>query len=223
MKTMNTIKKETEPTFHGLNEEKIILIIKVAIIFFLIALNASVFMAQNSSDKIKPLFSSGIFSTGNGHGAFYSLNMGVIKGRNAISAGPVIQKCSMQARGLKVSYSRVLTVDTNYKHESGMKDLLQLNFFSSIQYTNKLQLSNSVLRDEKLIWGDNKQDLNQIRLSTGELILGFEFYVNITNQISWKNYAGASVYYHFNYTEQLDHQKIAPTLSLGTGICFFIQ
>jgi hypothetical protein len=223
MKTMKTIKKETELTFHGLNEDKIIFIIKVTIICFLLSLSGSGFLAQNSSEKIKPLFSTGISSTGNGHGAFYSLNLGISKGRNAFSAGPVIQQCSMKTQGIKVEYSRVLTVDTSYKHESGMKDLLQLNFFSSIQYTNKLQLSNSVLREENLIWGDKKQDLNKIRLSTGELIMGFEFYVNITNQISWKNYAGASVYYHFNYSETLDHQRMAPTLSLGTGICFFIQ
>lgn len=212
----------TKPTFYGLKEDKIILIIKVTLICFFVSLTASGLLAQHSNEKIKPLFSTGVFSTGNGHGAFYSVNIGISKGRNAFSIGPVIQKCSMKAQGAKLSYSRVLTVDTNYKHESGMKDLFQLNFFSSIQYTNKLQLSNSVLRDEKLIWGDNK-DLNKIRLSTGELVLGFEFYVNITNQISWKNYAGASVYYHFNYSETLDHQRIAPTLSLGTGLCFFIQ
>ncbi|MBL7912955.1 MAG: hypothetical protein JNJ41_17970 [Bacteroidia bacterium] len=220
---MKNIKTETEPTFHGLNEDKIIFIIKVTIICFLLTLSASGFLAQNSSEKIKPLFSSGVFSTGNGHGTFYSVNMGISKGRNAFIVGPVIQQCSMKTRGAKVAYSRVLTVDTNYKNETGMKDLLQLNFFSSIQYTNKLPLSRSVLRDENLIWGDSKQDLNKIRLSTGELVVGFEFYVNITNQISWKNYAGASVYYHFNYSETLDHQRMAPTLSLGTGICFFIQ
>lgn len=223
MNNMNTLKKETVLTLHGLKEVKIILIFKTSVILFLIALNSSGLLAQNSTDKIKPLFSTGICSTGNGHGGFYSINTGFYKGRNAFSAGPVIQQCSGKARGVIVSYSRVLTLDSNYQSNCGMKDLFQLNFFSSIQYTTKLPLSRGALREEKLIWGDKKPGLDNIRLTTAEIVVGFEFHVNITNQLSWKNYFGASVYYHFNYNEILNHQKIAPSLCLGSGICFYFH
>jgi hypothetical protein len=126
-------------------------------------------------------------------------------------------------RGVKVGYSRILTIDSRTPQRSAEKDLLQLNFFTSLQYTNKLQLSYSTVNNETLIFGDSRQDLEKIRLTTGEMTIGFELYVNITNNISWKNYIGGSVYYHFNYLTILEHQKSAPTLNLGTGLCFYIH
>ena len=86
-----------------------------------------------------------------------------------------------------------------------------------------LPLSYSTIKHETLIFGYSKPNIEKIRLNTGEINIGFEFYVNIINKISWKNYIAGSVYYHFNYSTIIDCQKCAPTLNLGTGLCFDIQ
>lgn len=214
---MKSIKNLKSFIFFNFNRNNSVLLI------FLIILNVASCYAQSSSGKIKPSFGIESFSTGNGHGTFYSLYASANKGRNSFSIGPIVQKQSMNLNGLKLAYSRKLSVDSANAPERSDKDLFQLNFFTSIQYTNKLPLSRSTIKNEKLIWGDQKPGLENIRLTTVELTVGFEFYVNITNQLSWKNYFGASVYYHFNYTEVLNHEIAALTLNLGTGICFFIN
>lgn len=170
----------------------------------------------------KPVVGIDICSTGNGHGASYSPYFGINKNKNTFQIGPVIQHSSMLMRGAKITYSRKLTIDTSFKSQNGEKELLQLNFFSALQYTDKLCFSDKTLTEEKLIWKDQRPGLENLKLSTAELNVGFELYLNITNQLSWKNYFGASVYYNFNYTEVLEHQQCAPTLNLGTGLCFFL-
>lgn len=179
--------------------------------------------AQNENKKFINSVGLDYYSTGNGLGAFYSPNLSLNKGVNVFSIGPVIQKRSNLLRGVKVGYSRILTIDSRTPKRSVEKDLLQLNFFTSLQYTNRLQLSYSTVKNETLIFGDSRQNLEKIRLTTGEINIGFELYVNITNNISWKNSVGGSVYYHFNYATILEQQKCAPTLNLGTGLCFYIR
>jgi len=222
MTKSNATNSENDFNYLGLSESNIILILKIIIIVLLAILNFGYFYGQSPA-KIKPSCGSEIFSTGNGHGTFYSIYLAANKGRNALSIGPVLQQRSMRANGFKIGYSRILTVDSANAEEKSEKDLFQLNFFTSMQYTNKLPLSKATLYEEKLIWGDNKPGLENIRLTTAEIVVGFALYVNITNRISWKNYFGASVYYHINYNEILNHQKIAPSLCLGSGICFYLQ
>lgn len=221
MKRIKTLSNGSDFRYNCCNNNR--LFIKTIIIIFVLILNVSCFNAQKSVNNIKPSIGFETYSTGNGHGTFYSLYSCLQNGNNAFSVGTVIQKNSAKLSGFKVGYSRTLTGNTSYRSGNVDKDLLQINFFSSIQYTHKLPLSTATLKDEKLIWGDNKKDLDNLRLSTGEVNVGFEFYINITNQISWKNYAGASVYHNFNYPTILEHQRTAPTLNLGTGICFFLQ
>jgi hypothetical protein len=196
---------------------------KLFTILSVMLLWSTFFNAQNSNQKFIQSVGLDCYSTGNGLGTFYSPNLSLNKGVNVFSVGPVIQKRSDVLRGVKVGYSRILTIDSKTRLRFAEKDLIQLNFFTSLQYTNKLQLSYSTVRNETLIFGDSRQNLENIRLTTGEMNIGFELYVNITNNISWKNYIGGSVYYHFNYLTILEQQKCAPTLNLGTGLCFYIH
>lgn len=196
---------------------------KIYSLLFVIMLLSPYTKAQNSKQKIIQSIGLDCYSTGNGLGTFYCPNLNLSKGVNVFSVGPVIQKRSELVRGVKIGYSRILNIDSRNIVNNNSKDLLQLNFFSSMQYTNMLPLSYSTVKNETLIFGDSKSNLEKIRLTTGEVNVGFELYINITNNISWKNCIAGSMYYHFNYSTILDRQKSAPTLYLGTGICFYIH
>ncbi|MDP3558573.1 MAG: hypothetical protein Q8T03_14455 [Bacteroidota bacterium] len=196
---------------------------KTIISLFIIVLNTNSFQAQKSNQKINASVGIETFSSGNGHGAFFSPQLNLIKGKNTFNGGPVLQKRTQLMKGFKVGYSRELTIDSSDVSEHAEKNLFQLHFFSSFQYTKNLPLSYSTVKNEKMIWGDSKPGIEKIVLTTCEINIGFELYVNITNQISWKNQIAASAYYNTNYSTKLEHQKFAPTLYLGTGLCFFLK
>jgi hypothetical protein len=180
--------------------------------------------------KSKPIYKLGggieTYVSGNWHGAFYSPYASIGDGKNFLNFGPVIQKRSMLMQGAKIAYSRVLTGGEFNMHDydgASMDGNLQLNFFCYAQYVNQLPLSFSAVTTEELIHAssdlDLRKDWSKVKLSTAEFCAGFELHVKITQNISWKNYIGSSVYYHLNYIQGMYQSRLAPVIMLGTGIC----
>ena len=161
------------------------------------------------------------YSSGNGHGTFYSPQLTLSKGNDAFSAGPVIQKRSGIMNGFKMAYTRNLTGDKNAQRFD-RPDILQINAFGSFQYNNKLPLCYSGVKQEGRIYRENATDLNKVELSTMEAAIGFGAQVNISRCISWKTYVGVSAYYHPDYVKGLDHQQAGNSVTFGTGIAFLI-
>jgi hypothetical protein len=157
------------------------------------------------------------YSSGNGHGAFFCPSVTFNKGRNSVSVGPTIQKRSMDLNGFKLSYSRNLSAESDDLGNIYL-DRIQLNFFSYLQYTDKLPLSYSVIKNENLIAREPQPNWENVKLATTEFAAGIELRVNFSSNISWKTYVGVSAYYHLNYLIGMDHERMAPSLSLGTGI-----
>lgn len=163
-------------------------------------------------------FSLDAYSSGNGHGAFYAPAFTISRQRNSFAFAALIQKRSMKMNGVKISYSRSLTSERSEVIRTYGFNLFQVNFFSSVQYNDKLPLSYCVVTEENNVTREPQTNWSQVKLATFEATAGFELQINLTETICWKNYVGASAYYHTNYVQGMDHSRAAPTLVLGTGI-----
>ncbi len=193
----------------------------IAIAFLL---NTSALFAQHAAYKPEVIgFALDCYSSANGHGAFYAPALTLNRDRNSLSFAALIQKRSMEMNGLKISYSRNLSSESPEVIRGYGFDLLQVNFFSALQYNNKTHLAYCVAKYENTINREPQIDWNQVKLSTLEATAGFELQINLTETICWKNYVGASAYYHTNYVQGMDHSRAAPTLVLGTGIHVLIR
>jgi len=196
---------------------------RITIGIFIVILNICVLTAQNIS-KLSPKFGMGVemLASGNGHGIFTAPYVSISKGANMVSVAPMLQKCSSDLNGLKVTYSRNLSNEVILEDEeeyiSNLPDLFQLNFFAYVQHVNNASLCQSLVKREQSIKRSEMVDLSKITYNTSELGSGIEFRVNFTKNISWRNFIGASLYYHHNYDVWLDHAKIAPGLKLATAI-----
>ncbi len=193
--------------------------------------------AQNNFKRVYKLGGTiESYVSGNGHGTFYSPSLSIGDGKNFFYGGPVIQKRSMLVQGVKIGYSRVLTGagfhGTDDQDDLDDSDrLLQLNFFCYAQYVNQLPLSYMSIKEEELMSKKcninanldnntvNSVNWSNVKLTTAETCVGFELHIKINQNISWKNYIGASVYYHLNYEPSMYQERIANVLMLGTGIC----
>jgi hypothetical protein len=128
----------------------------------------------------------------------------------------------MLSNGGRFIYSRILI--GGYKFDVDCEgrrvdERFQLNAFFSAQYVHGLPLSyNGVIMEER---SNRKMDYNwnQLRLTTAEMSLGFEFYYKFTEVVRWKSYFGACVYDHLNYLEGMCQEKTCLVLTVGTGIC----
>ncbi len=213
---INTM-KTTLPLSHDLKANCSIFIIALILII------SSVVNAQNKNlNPTNTVLGVDIFSSGNAHGSFTSPYIQFSKKRNSIAFGPLLQNCSMQIRGARMVYAKTLTGQpaSNGGYYGGYKDLFQMSFFSYAQYTDGLPLAHSVIADERRIVRTQEIDFDNLLFKTAETGAGFEFKINFTNHLTWKNYVAAAVFYHFNYVKGLDHEKIAPVLTLGTGVAF---
>jgi hypothetical protein len=167
-----------------------------------------------------------VFSSGNGHGIFYSPYVTISKGRNTFIFGPTIQRTHTSLNGGKVAYTRNLSgscetfVKDNYYRSV---DVIQLNFFCYIQYNQAAYLSQATVDDEKMVCRGLDVDWSKVRYSTVESGTGIEFRININNNLCWKNYIGASVYQHLDYITGMDHEQCASSLTLGTGIRYIFN
>jgi hypothetical protein len=209
----------------------------IAISIFAILFHSEV-CAQKYKPKTPCFIGGGFenFSSGNWHGAFYSPYVNLTKGRKSFSGGPVFQKRSMEFSGGKLSFSYNLSGSKkqmiDYDEEevpltedyvkTNDRQLLQLNFFSFAQYVNETTLSYAAQKTEEKTEhnpvSESRRDWSKVRLSTAEAGVGFELYIKISKRISWKSYVAGSVYYHVNYISGMYHERMAPSLVLGTGI-----
>lgn len=186
--------------------------------------------AQNKYRSEKK-FGGGIetFGSCNGHGQFYGAYMSVHRKWHAVNMGLILQKRSNQFGGFKLSYSRNLSGRKNiflkddFSYHYNYPDLLQVNFFSSVQINRKLPLSYAALQRETAARPEGDSDFSKLKLSTLEASAGFALQANITNAFCWNFYIGASYYNHLNYPYQLLHQKSALSCYLGSSISFVIQ
>jgi hypothetical protein len=203
---------------------------KIAGIIFIFTLNVTNLWSQNKYTRLSK-YGGGVetYISCDGHGAFYSPFMSIYKQNSAFNFGPVIQKRSGIMNGFKFLYSCNLTGSKNrhikdeYFYNYHYPNFFQLNFYSSFQYNGKLPLSYSNVKQEELISHEPQPNWNKIRLSTAEVSSGLAFQLNITNTFSWKTYIGASLYYHIDYTEGMDHTRTAPVINLGTSLSFIIN
>jgi len=193
----------------------------IAIIFLLLNLTKSV-NAQNPFDKpVKIGCGVEQYVSGNWHGTFYSAYLSVSKGKNVITMGPVIQKRSLMMQGGKIGYQRVITGGDRFAVDCDGERVdpnLQLNAFGYVQYIKDLPLAYSSIIIEERTNRKSDYNWNKLRLSTAEICMGVELHIKINQNISWKNYFGASVYYHLNYKQGMYQERIAPVLLIGTGI-----
>jgi hypothetical protein len=201
-------------------------LIKTTLILFLLILNICLFNAQSGS-KLKPGFGVELLSSGNGHGAFTSPRLSIKIRTNTFSAGPLIQNCTGTIKGIKLTYSKNLS-GTDYDcrledYPYSAPDIIQINFFSYLQYIHKTQLCSSIIRTEQMIHSESTMEYNHLKLSTGEAGAGIELRFNLNSTICWRSFIAAAVYDHFSYQKGMDHEKIAPSLNLGTGLQITIQ
>lgn len=203
-------------------------LMRITIGIFVLILNICVLSAQDISSPT-PKLGMGVefLASGNGHGIFTAPYISMSKGANMVSVAPMLQKCTSDLNGLKVTYSRNLSTETPFEegddYASNLPDLFQLNFFGYFQHVNNASLCPSTVKHEQRIKRNEVVDISQIKFNTTEVGSGIEFRVNFTQRISWRNFVGASLYYHHNYHVWLDHAKVAPGLQLATAIHITIK
>lgn len=193
----------------------------IAAIFLLLSLQIRISAQNPLQNHVK--LGGGVeqYVSGNIHGTVYSPYLALSKGKNVFTMGAVIQKRSLLMQGGKIGYQRVITGGDRFAVDCDgerVDERLQLNAFGYIQYVKNMSMSyTSTIIEERT---NKKMDYNwnQLRLSTAELCAGVELHIKINQNISWKNYFGASVYYHLNYKQGMYHERILPVLLIGTGI-----
>jgi len=174
------------------------------------------------------------YSSGNAHGAFYTGQLLLTKGRNTLGFGPVLQKRSLMTKGIKASYS-LLIADRNNPLSFGEPDPdmatygemltpidnglfnVQVRLFSYLQYVHQLPLSYRATRIESFTHPEATFDRSNLRLCTTEGGVGIQIDL-IINKLVLKNYIGASVFYHNTYTKGMYHERASAALIVGTGI-----
>lgn len=198
------------------------LLTKITIAVFILILNICVLTAQNGRQVFHTGIGMELLSSANGHGGITSANLSLNSPKQSFELGLLFQNQSSTVKGLKFAYSKNLSnSEYNYRNSdyaSTLCDILQLNFFSYFQYLDNASLSGSVIRNEKLIRKEVTIDYNKIKFNTMELGAGIELRVNFSRRVSWHNNISASVYYHDNYVRLYDHEQIAPTLNISTGL-----
>jgi hypothetical protein len=170
-----------------------------------------------AQDSLRKAVGMAVFSSGNGHGMFFSPYFLVEKERHAFTAGPLISKRYFMMNGAKLTHSYNFTAS-----RGGYRERVQLNWHSYLHYNGALPLKYSTVVYEQSARRFAETDINSVRLSTGEIGTGFLVQWNFGSRLSWLSYACASVYHHFRYTSlKLDHERTGPGLALGTSLVAF--
>ena len=202
-----------------------ILFTSSALIALLIMLSAN----KASAQKTKSYIGGGLetYSSGNLHGACFTPYLNLTHGRTSFNLGPVIQNQTKEMNGGKFVFSYNLSGQKSAAKDKRLTEdyapdadesLLQLNAFVFTQYLSNAKLSRSASTTERLVAKENSTDWSKVRLSTAEVGAGFELYVKFSKRVSWKTYAGASVFYHTTYIQGMYHERACAVLVLGTGL-----
>ena len=164
------------------------------------------------------------YASGNAHGAYYSPRIDLSKGKSLFSAGPCLQKRSLEINGVKLGYSYLLSgindrydQDETNKMKEDPRDILELRMLCYVQYLHNAPLSYAASRVETITNEERKVNFNQVRLSTIEAALCIELDVNI-KWFKIRTYMGGTTFYHNDYINGLYRPKCSPALMFGAGI-----
>ncbi len=202
--------------------------LKLRLLFFLafLLLNHTFLICQQTgSGDYRLGINAESFLSGDGHGTFFSGNLVLANDKNVWGIGPCLQKRSMKMRCVDFYYEHELADNNGEENNSAFKDCrngtIQLDCFSELQYANKLPLSFNMARLEQTANQVEGKNWNQITLSTIELSAGVGLNVKLAKHLQWKNFIGICVYYHTNYIPGMCEDRIAPVLTIGSGLNLF--
>jgi len=198
--------------------------IRLAMIVFALIICICVSCAQPLSRKVMPGLGFNLTSSGNGHGAFYAPYVSFGLSDNTFILSGLYQKQTSQFAGMRLGYSRNLSasVHDEWEPEERGYDVLQLNFYSYVQYLHNCQVSDAVMRFEKLKRGEQAADLGSLTYRTAEAGAGLELRIYFSKALSLRNCLGLSVYHHLNKNDLMFHAQTAMSLVVLTGLHFVI-
>lgn len=178
-------------------------------------------------------------SSGTGHGAFYSPSLIYNQNFNGFGVSPMIYKKDNKLSGLKVSYMRNLSGKAKDEYdEEGMsqedslglveykkykaqhRDPFQINFYSYMQYNRALSLSEAFVNYESMTNAEKDVNWNNVKVSTGEVGLGFQLQYNVNNNIGFRIYSGIGAFHHFDYQHELNNGRSGLSLNLGATLVY---
>lgn len=183
------------------------------------------------------------YVSGNAHGLMYSSTLNYTKNKVTISAGPCIQKRRMNLSGGKMSVSYLLnggsikrtnllkSSSNEFSNESEeneeiqedaeatfVSDRCQIKLHAFVQYLKDASFSYAAEKMETYVNRVENMNWTATRLSTFECGLGFEINKKIVKNMYWRNYFTATVYNHTKYVKNMQHEKYALTLTIGTSV-----
>ncbi|MEI6019761.1 MAG: hypothetical protein WCR21_01410 [Bacteroidota bacterium] len=178
-------------------------------------------------------------ASNNGHSAFYAPTLIINKRFNGLAISPLVYQDNHKVNGIKLSYIRnlsgkasddvkdnVITVQDSLdyieykKFKKEHRDILEVNFYSYVQYNRSLPLSASAVAFEQENNLEMNVNWNQVKVSTGEAGFGIQLQYNITNTFSFKVYSGLGAYYHFDYKQELHKGRNAFCLNSGATLLY---
>ncbi len=181
-------------------------------------------------------------SSGNGHAAFYSPGLVINRNYNAFSIAPLIYTSNNQFSGLKVSYSRNLTgiLKDDYEivcltHSDSLdfgemlfykkthRDILQINFYTYLQYNKAIGLSSNFIEYEQLTNAEKDVNWQDVKVSTAEAGFGVQMQYNFSNAFALKVYSGLGAFRHFEYAHTLQNGREAFSLNLGATLLYTFE
>lgn len=164
------------------------------------------------------------YVSGNAHGAYYTAAVNLSKGKSIFSAGPCLQKRSLEVNGIKLGYSYLLSgINDRYDQDEinelkdAPRDVLELRVLCFVQYLHKASLSYKASRVETITANESKINFNQVRFTTVEAALCMELDYNI-KRFKIKNYMGVSAFYHTDHLKGMYRPKCSPALMFGAGL-----
>ncbi len=213
---------------------------KVIYIFIISLFNFSGMFAQDvMSGRAFLDFGVDYAASNNGHSAFYAPTFVMNNHFNGLAISPLIYQDNNKLNGLKVMYIRnlsgkgsddvkdnVITVQDSLdyieyrKFKKVHRDILEVNFYSYLQYSRSLPLSSSAVAYEQENNLEMNVNWNQVKMSTAEAGLGFQLQYNITNTISFKVYSGLGAYYHVDYKQALHKGRNAFCMNTGATLLY---
>ncbi|MEI6019767.1 MAG: hypothetical protein WCR21_01440 [Bacteroidota bacterium] len=208
-----------------------------------ILLTAGLMQAQDQVSG-RTFFDLGIdySSSGNGHAAFYAPSLVLNKNYNALSVAPLIYNRDNQISGLKVVYVRNLTgkLKDDYEivclnkadsldfgemlfYKKTHRDILQINFYTYLQYNKAIGLSQDFIEYEQLTNAEKDVVWQDVKVSTAEAGFGVQMQYNISNAFAFKVYSGLGAFHHFEYIHDLQNGRDAFSLNLGATLLYTFE
>lgn len=213
MKNKDTENMYFETRVSGIHEW----LIKAAIAIFTVILSVCVLHAQDNKNVWNVGVGSEIMRSGNGHGAFLSPYITIVKNDHSFILSPLLLKADRNFYGGKIAHSLNLSNNIRYQEESAEFDALQISIFSYFQFVGNCKASDKALRYESRKRRDGSSVSESI-MNTAEAGGGLELRINLSRSVCIRNCIGLSVYRHFGNMDLVFHDRSAANLNLSTGL-----